>query len=112
MYVVNGQVTTRASFEDIAKQMEAGMGPLVMGRPGFQGYYIVQTGDRTGQGTLVFDTAAQWAAVKDDVINFFEKNIRPQLEGDGAVSEGECIVALEPQASLAGASTSAEARPH
>lgn len=114
MYVVSGRITTRSSFEETAKRMEAGFGPILLSRPGFRGYYVIQTGERTGDGVLVFDTASEWAAVQDEVLAWFQENIRPQLEGDGAVSAGECIVALEPggMAARDGAASSAEARPH
>ncbi|CAN7280097.1 hypothetical protein LJR219_001313 [Phenylobacterium sp. LjRoot219] len=114
MFVVNGRIKTRASFEEVAKQMEAGIGPIVMGQPGFCGYYVIHTGDRTGEGVLVFDSADDWAPVKDEVVAWFKANISPLLESDGPVAAGECIVVLEPHAApdAAGAASGAEARPH
>lgn len=114
MYVVNGQMTTRGAFEETAKQLKEGLGSIVMGQPGFLGYYIVKTGERTGHGVLVFDTADEWAAAQDEVVTWFKANIQSQLEGEGIVSAGECIVALEPHAASAEAAapSSPEARPH
>src|SRR5438067_2954425 len=96
MFVVNGLINTRASFDDVAKRLEAGIGPIAKGQPGFQGYYVVQTGDRTGNGVLVYDTAEDWAAAQGAILAWFEENISPLCEGEAQATAGEAIVALDP----------------
>lgn len=114
MHVINGRIKVRSSFEDVAKRLEAGLGPIVKRSPGFRGYYVVDTGDRTGEGIMVFDSADDYAALQDEVAGWFEKNIGPMCEGEPLVSSGEVIVSLEPEgmSAQAGAQTDAEARPH
>lgn len=115
MYVVNGRIKARSSFADLAKKLEAGMGPIVKRAAGFRGHYIVDTGDGAGEGVLVFDTLADYEAVQPEIIAWYEKNISPLLaDEEGTVSQGEVIVSVEPDGmpSQAGAQTGAEARPH
>lgn len=114
MFVVNGQINTRASFADVAKRLEAGIGPIAKAQPGFRGYYVIQTGDRTGNGVLVFERAEDWAAAQGEVLAWFEKNISPLCEGEAQATTGEAIVAIEPDVTpgVAGASSDVEARPH
>lgn len=115
MFVVNGQLTVRSDFKDVAKRLEAGLGPIVKRQHGFCGYYVVQTGERTGQGVLVFDTAQDWEAAQGETLAWYEKNITPLCEGEALATSGEVLVSVEPDAMPdkgAAASAAAEARPH
>ena len=114
MYVINGRIKARSSIEEVAKKLEAGMSPIVRNAAGFRGHYVVQTGDRTGEGVLVFDSAEDYAAVEPQVIAWFQKNMMSLLDGEGDVTKGEVIVSVEADGmpTSAGAQTGAEARPH
>jgi hypothetical protein len=113
MFVVNGQFNVRDSFEEVAKRLEAGIGPIAMRQPGFRGYYVVKTGDRTGQGVLVYDTAEEWAAGQGEVLAWYEANISPLCEGDATATSGEVVASVEPHApSGMAAGAASEARPH
>jgi hypothetical protein len=114
MFVINGRITARSSFEDVARQLEAGLGPIVKRNAGFRGYYIIKTGDRAGEGVLVFEAADDYAAVQDEAAAWYEQNISPLCEGEPLVTSGEVIVSLEPEGAPAPASagSGAEARPH
>jgi len=114
MFVVNGQLTVRSDFKDMAKRLEGGLAPIVKRQPGFRGYYVVQTGDRTGQGVLVFDTAQDWAAAQGETLTWYEENISPLCEGAAVATSGEVLVSVEPDAmsDRGGATTGADAKPH
>jgi len=113
MFVVNGQFNVRDSFDEVARRLEAGIGPIAMRQPGFRGYYVVHTGDRTGQGVLVFDTAEEWAAAQGEILAWYEANISPLCEGEATASAGEVVVSVVPGSpTSAGAGTASEARPH
>ena len=114
MYVINGRIKARTSIEEVAKKLEAGMSPIVQRTHGFRGHYLVRTGERTGEGVLVFDSAEDFAAAQPDVISWYETNISPMLEGEGDVTQGEVIMSVEADGmpTGTGAQTGAEARPH
>lgn len=114
MFVVNGQINAaRASFEDIAKRLEAGIGAIAMRQPGFRGYYVIQTGERAGNGVLLFATAEDWAAAQDEVVAWYQANIAPLCEGEALATAGEVVASVEPATpGMANAASGVEARPH
>jgi hypothetical protein len=113
MFVTTGQMKARTSFAEIAKQLESGMVPILRRAPGFMGFYIMKSDDRTGAGTAVFRTEKDWAAVNDEVIAWFDKNVTPLCQGDPVVITGEVISSIEADMPAgSGAATGGEARPH
>jgi hypothetical protein len=113
MYVTTGQMKARTSFAEIAKLLEAGMVPILRRAPGFMGYYVMRSDDRTGAGTAVFRTEKDWAEVSDEVGAWFEKTITPLCQGAPVIISGEVITSIDADMpAQPGASTGREARPH
>jgi hypothetical protein len=114
MFVITGRVKV-ASYPEFVKRAETGLGPILRRNAGFRGLYCIDCGGGVGIGTMVFESAADAAASRDETTQWVEKNLAPLYLEEPLLESGELILSVEPDAATAaaaGAATGAEARPH
>jgi hypothetical protein len=114
MYITTGQIKARTSLQDIAKRLETGFAPILKRAPGFMGFYVIQTDDKTGAGTAAFQSEQDWNNVSKEAIAWYDKNITPLCAAEPVVITGTVVVSIEADAPpmSTGAATGAEARHH
>jgi hypothetical protein len=102
MFVVCGRVRV-ASYPAFARRAEAGLGPLLRRHPGFRGLHCVDCGGGVGIGLLMFETAADADAAREQTARWVEKNLAPLYLDEPQLEAGELVASVHPLAEPADA---------
>jgi hypothetical protein len=96
MYVVIRKFNHMHSVSEAARRAESGIGQLLQRSPGFQGYYVFDSGNGMGGSVTLFDSRETALAANEKALAWIRASLADLVQGEPEITSGEILAVVKP----------------
>ena len=96
MYVVIRKFEHLRSVTEAARRAESGIGELLRKSPGFQGYYVFDSGNGAGGSITLFDSREAALASNEKAMAWIRASMADLIQGEPEITVGEILASVKP----------------